>query len=39
MRYIPEMDAVAKMPKICQNRQIHQADFTLTNVTRIHQNP
>ena len=39
MRYIPQMDAVRKMTKIFQNRQLPQADFALTNVTNIYQHP
>ena len=39
MRHIPQVDAVMKMAKICQDRQLPQADFALTNVTKIHQHP
>ena len=34
----PEMHAVTKMVKMCQNRQFRRADFALTILTKIPQN-
>ena len=37
MEIYPEIQAVMKITKkICQNHQICQADFSLTNLTKIH---